>query len=138
MIDPTTQDLAKTTQAILPAGVDYAFDNTGRPATIEAATSVLGKRGVLGMVGVPANQESAISLNIGYVVGRGVGIRGIVEGDSDPDTFIPTLINHYRNGELPFDRLIQTYPLSDINLAVNDQVSGQTVKAVLLTAAAIV
>jgi len=45
----------------------------------------------------------------------------------------PQLIELYRAGRFPFDRLIKTYPLSAINEAVTDQHHGRCVKAVLLT-----
>jgi aryl-alcohol dehydrogenase len=59
-------------------------------------------------------------------------VIGIIEGDSDPQIFIPELLAHYRGGRLPFDRMIRTYPLADINLAVADQAAGLVVKPVLI------
>ena len=50
---------------------------------------------------------------------------------ADRDTFIPELLGHFREGRLPFDRLIKTYPLSKINEAIGDQHAGRCVKVVL-------
>ena len=49
---------------------------------------------------------------------------------ADRDTFIPELLG-FREGRLPFDRLIKTYPLSQINEAISDQHAGRCVKVVL-------
>ena len=43
------------------------------------------------------------------------------------------LIELHRQGKLPFDRLVKTYPLDDINHAIADQHDGKCVKVVLLT-----
>ena len=59
-------------------------------------------------------------------------IRGVVEGGADPQTFIPELIGHYRDGRFPFDRLIKTYPFTDILTAIADGEEGRVVKPVLL------
>jgi aryl-alcohol dehydrogenase len=69
------------------------------------------------------------------VISRGYTYMGIIEGDSDPDVFIPQLIDLYRAGLFPFDRLIRTYQLAAINEAVADQHRGTCVKAVLLSGA---
>ncbi|KFL46565.1 putative aryl-alcohol dehydrogenase [Sphingobium sp. ba1] len=61
----------------------------------------------------------------------GYTIKGIIEGDSQPDSFIPELISHYRDGRFPFDKLITLYPFEQINQAVEDQHAGRIVKAVL-------
>ena len=58
-------------------------------------------------------------------------VKGIIEGDSDPDDFIPELISLYNQGRLPVDRLVKTYPLEEINRAVADQHAGKCVKVVL-------
>ncbi|MET8053443.1 hypothetical protein ABZU75_38260 [Streptosporangium sp. NPDC005286] len=46
--------------------------------------------------------------------------------------FIPELISLWWQGRFPFDRLIRTYPLGEINDAERDSLSGATIKPVLL------
>ena len=48
---------------------------------------------------------------------------------------IPRMIELYRAGRFPFDRLIRTYPFERINDAAEDQIAGRTIKAVLETGA---
>jgi aryl-alcohol dehydrogenase len=64
--------------------------------------------------------------------GAGLTWRGVVEGDSDIQTFIPEMIRYYRAGQLPLDRMVTTYPLASINQAIADSESGKVLKAVLV------
>jgi aryl-alcohol dehydrogenase len=57
--------------------------------------------------------------------------RGIVEGESIPEIFIPQLIDLYMQGRFPFDKLIKFYPLAEINRAIEDSENGRTIKPVL-------
>jgi aryl-alcohol dehydrogenase len=136
VINPADGNLVEAVRALEPGGIDYAFDTTGRPEIVEAAIATLGKCGAIGMVGVPASNDASITLGLRSTVGRGLTIRGVVEGDSEPQIFIPQMIELYRAGRLPFDKFITTYRFEDINQAIHDQSTGKTVKAVLLTAAA--
>ena len=56
---------------------------------------------------------------------------GIIEGDAVPQIFIPRLIELYRAGKFPFDRLIKFYHFSEINRAIADAKRGTTIKPVL-------
>ncbi|NLA34952.1 MAG: NAD(P)-dependent alcohol dehydrogenase, partial [Actinobacteria bacterium] len=59
-------------------------------------------------------------------------IMAIFEGDVVPHEIIPKLIGWWRNGEFPFDRLIETFPLSEINEAEEASLSGRVIKPVLI------
>lgn len=132
-IDPAAApDLGAAVRAILPNGVDYAFDTTGIPAVLQATMACLGSHGVFGIVGV-CPPGTPVPGDLSSVITYGHTIKGIIEGDSDPDVFIPEMIELYRQGRLPFDKLIRTYPLSEINQAIADQHHGDCVKVVLLT-----
>jgi len=132
-IDPKAQtDFAAEVRKIVPIGVDYAFDTTGIPPVLEATMTCLGPHAVFGIVGIaPPGTKMPGDLMTAMTFGHTV--KGIIEGDSDPVVFIPEMIEHYRAGRLPFDKLIRTYPLSDINKAIADQHHGDCVKVVLLT-----
>ena len=56
----------------------------------------------------------------------------VIQGDAVPQSFIPRLIDLYRPGQFPFDRLIKFYDFKDINTAIADSRRGDTVKPVLL------
>jgi Zn-dependent alcohol dehydrogenase len=61
-------------------------------------------------------------------------VRGIIEGDSIPEIFIPRLIDLYTQGRFPFDRLIRKYQFEEINQAVQDSEQGKVFKPVLMMA----
>lgn len=131
VLDPAqTPDLAAAVRGFAANGVDYAFDTTGIPPLLNAAVDCLAPRGVFGIVGI-APPGTPVPGVLARLVSTGLTIRGILEGDSDPDSFIPELIEHYRAGHFPVDRLVTTYPFAEINRAVADQHSGKCVKVVL-------
>jgi aryl-alcohol dehydrogenase len=132
VIDPVGADLAAAVRAIVPAGVDYAFDNSGLKNVIAAAIGCLAPHAKFGLVGVPPQMEDALSVPIAVMVGAGYSFIGIMEGDSDPDHFIPKMVALYRSGKFPFDKLITTYRLEEINRAVAEQHSGLCIKPVML------
>ena len=58
-------------------------------------------------------------------------MRGIHQGDSVPDIFIPQMIELYRQGRFPFARLLKFYDLANINQAMEDMDKGITIKPVV-------
>lgn len=134
-IDPAEGDLVTLVKAVLPAaGADYLLDTSGVPGVIGRVAELLAPRGTFGFVGVPPASALGTPLpgTLVAAMGSGFTYRGIVEGDSDPDVFIPELIAHYRAGRFPFDRMVTRYPLADINRAVREQHDGLCVKAMLI------
>ena len=59
-------------------------------------------------------------------------ILGVSEGDSDPQVFLPQLVDLFDQGRLPVDRLIRHYRFEEIERAAADARSGVTIKPVLL------
>jgi aryl-alcohol dehydrogenase len=55
----------------------------------------------------------------------------VIQGDGVPQRFIPKLIDLYRAGRFPFDRLVKFYAFTDINLAIADARKGETIKPVV-------
>lgn len=131
VIDPAASpDLAAAVRVILPQGVDYAFDTTGAPAIQSAVIDALAPKGVYGMVGV-APRGTPMPGFANPLITYGHTIKGIIEGDSDPDAFLPELMALHLQGRLPFDRMIRTFPFEQINEAIAAQQRGDCVKVVL-------
>jgi aryl-alcohol dehydrogenase len=126
VIDTTTTDLDQALAKL--GGIDVAFDTTGVPKVIEPAIRALKVCGQLGLVG--ASGAHAMSVDIMHMISGRV-IRGIVEGDAEPQTFIPFLAQEFRAGRFPIDRIAQFFPFEQINAAVSAGTSGRTVKPVL-------
>jgi aryl-alcohol dehydrogenase len=124
-----TADVVRAVLAVSGRGVDFSVDAVGVPATARAAVAVLAAGGAAAIAGSgAAGRDVAFDLN--QLMGRSV--RGVLEGDSVPAMFIPYLVELYRSGRFPVDRLMRRYPFEDINEAIRDAVSGATVKPVLM------
>ncbi|GAB2902525.1 NAD(P)-dependent alcohol dehydrogenase [Paraburkholderia jirisanensis] len=123
-------DVVKAVREITGGGADFALESTGRPEVVEAGVEALGGMGTLGIVGVPKLGTTA-SFDINNLILGGRSVRGIVEGDSVPQVFIPQLVELYQQGRFPFDRLVRFYPFEQINQAAEDSANGTTLKAIL-------
>ncbi|PWJ96814.1 aryl-alcohol dehydrogenase [Flavobacterium araucananum] len=128
IINSRESDIAQELLKILPGGFDFGFDTTGRNEVINSILSGLRSHGSCGIVGVA---KLPLELEMNSFVARGLQIKGIVEGDSVPDDFIPALVRLYQNGQFPFDKLIKTYSFEDINRAIEDSEKGITIKPVI-------
>lgn len=122
-----SNDLAEQITRLSAGGVQYSFDTTGVPAVIRTALATTRMTGTCGLVGV---QQGDLQLDGTILVGKTV--IGILEGSADPKTFIPRMIQLWRDGRFPFDRLIETFPMSQINEAEASSLSGHAIKPVLL------
>jgi aryl-alcohol dehydrogenase len=131
-IDPADGDVAEQVRAIRPDGVKYALDTTAAGPVITAVIASLAQRGRFGMVGVPTDPAAALTVGLIEMQARGLSFQGIVEGDSNPDVFIPQLAEMYQAGTFPFDKIITTIPFAKINDAIAAQARGEVVKAVLV------
>jgi aryl-alcohol dehydrogenase len=127
----SSAEIAESVVKLSRGGTHTALDTTGAVPIIAAGVAALRTRGTLGMV-------SAVKGDIvlpGDALATGKTVTGILEGDAVPRVLIPELIDLWRAGRLPFDRLIRTYPISDINQAEADMASGATIKPVLIPGA---
>jgi aryl-alcohol dehydrogenase len=130
VVNSREQDMVEAVRKITGGGVDFALETTGRAEVLGQAIECLGSLGMIGVIGAPKlGTKAEFDINNLLLLGR--SIRGIVEGDSVPQIFIPQLIELNRQGRFPFDKLIKFYPFDNINEAVKDSESGVTLKAVL-------
>lgn len=123
-------DLVKTIRRASRGGVDGAVECVGSPSVLQAAFDVLGAGGMAVMLGLPP-RGAKVAVDMGRLL-MGRRLAGSIEGDADPQTFIPRLIDLHRLGLFPFERLLRFYPFEAINEAAADMQAGHTVKPVLL------
>ena len=108
-----------------------AVDATGSIPVIETAFRSLAQRGQLICAGVSPPGRS-LSIPPQELVFGGRTLRGTVEGDADPKTFVPQMIAYYREGRLPLEKLVSRYPFHKINQALADLSRGSAIKPVLI------
>jgi aryl-alcohol dehydrogenase len=130
VIDSGQEDATARLLALTGIGLDYALDTTGLAPVIRAAVLSLAPRGTCGILGA-SPMGSEISLDEVHFMSGGRRLMGIVEGEADPDLFIPVLIELHRQGRFPFDRMVKFYDFADINRAIHDSESGRTIKPVV-------
>jgi aryl-alcohol dehydrogenase len=129
-IDARKEDVRERIAEITKgAGVDFVLEITAQPQMLKLAVELLAQCGTAGLIGggVPG-AEAPISMSR-LLLGRTV--RGIIQGDSIPRIFIPRLIEMFRRGQFPFDRLVRFYDFAQINQAVADAASCETIKPIL-------
>ena len=51
-------------------------------------------------------------------------VRGVIQGESHPQEFIPRLVDFLMQGRMPVDRMMTFYPLAEINRAAEDLGEG--------------
>jgi aryl-alcohol dehydrogenase len=130
-IDPSeTDDLLWTVQELAAPGLHYSFDAVGTGTVIRQALESLRTAGHCVTVGFQG-LEHEITIDQGHLL-LGRRLSGVVEGDADPQTFVTWLIELYREGRFPFDRLIQKFPFAKINEAIAAANAGSVVKPVLV------
>jgi aryl-alcohol dehydrogenase len=121
-IDGRAGDILSRIAGITGSGVDYVVETTGVAEMEELAVEALNRQGTAAFV--------ATATGRGALPGGRKAI-GIIQGDAVPQRFIPRLIELYRAGEFPLDRLVRFYDFVDINGAMADARSGTTIKPVL-------
>ena len=128
-INGKEENTAKRIKEITGFGAEYVLEITGRPQMLHMAVNVLAPLGTAAQIGgSPAGTEAPIDMTA-LLGGRTV--KGIAQGDSIPQIFIPKLIDFYKAGKFPFDRLVRYYEFEEINQAMEDMLSGKVIKPIL-------
>jgi alcohol dehydrogenase len=112
-------------------GVDYAIEATGRPEAMLAAFLSTRPRGAAVLIGIP--REDAVlplpALSIPRMERR---VLGSLYGSSRPERDFVTILDLYRRGVLPLDRLIShRLGLDDLDRAFELLRSGEALRVVL-------
>ena len=127
-IDPSAADPIGAILELTGAGVDFVLNTTDLPEVFLQGLASLAPKGTFGFVTMP---RAELKLDLAPIFLGGRRIQGIVQGDSEPDAFIPRLIDLYRQGRFPLDRLISVYPFEAIADAMHDSEAGRAIKPVL-------
>ncbi len=127
-LDPAVDDIVPAVRKLTDGGATHALDTTGSAKVLAAAAAGVAIGGTVVAVGLGAGVPP---IDLRDIVLGGKVIRGCLEGDALPATFIPHLLDLHAAGRFPIDRLITRYPHTDINFALAQQRDGTVVKPVL-------
>ena len=111
-------------------GVDHALDTTALTPVVGQALNVVLPGGIIGLVGIPA-PDAAIPATLLDLLVKNVTLKSITEGDANPDKFVPQMLDYYKKGKFPFDKLITKFRFDQINEAMHAAEKGDVVKPVL-------
>ncbi len=128
-LNPLDGDVAEEIIALTGTGADFSAECSGVPSAVNDAIRCLARPGWCAQVGAtPAQTIHPLDMDH---LGFGRGIKGVVMGDANSQTFVPYLAELHMQGRLPFDRFVTFYDFEDINKAVEDSKAGQVIKPVL-------
>lgn len=114
--------------AITGGGAHYAVETSGVPVVVKQCLNSLRPLGTAAIVGVTPEMKIDVHNDL---MAEGKTMVGVIEGDSVPRIFIPQLIEYYKAGKFPFDKLIRFYDFKDIEQAFEDSKAGVTIKPIL-------
>lgn len=127
-LDPAETDIPPAVRDLTGGGATHALETTGIPAVLGGAVAALATGATVVAVGLG---QGVPPVDLGDLVLNGKSIRGCLEGDSIPQVFIPRLLRWHREGRLPLERLVTTFPYAEIEAALAAQRAGEVVKPVL-------
>jgi aryl-alcohol dehydrogenase len=116
---------------ITGGGAGYVVESSGVPSVLVQAITSLRAGGAAAVVGVPPFGVTA-PIDVADVVNNSKRILGIVEGRSNPPTFLPDLAALVASGRLPVEKLVTTFPLDEVERAAEAMKAGTATKPVLL------
>jgi aryl-alcohol dehydrogenase len=130
VIDASSADPVEEIRRVTGYGVDFSLDTTGAPAVLRRCVDCLAPLGVAGLIG-GSEAGTEVSLDMTDLLVGGRTVRGVVEGDSVPEIFLPQLIRFWEQGRFPVDRFMRHYDFDAIEEAAHDAEAGRTIKPVL-------
>ncbi|KAF1847645.1 NAD(P)-binding protein [Cucurbitaria berberidis CBS 394.84] len=140
-------DLNTAIREIVPLGTNANFDTTGVVPIIDGGLQSLHSKGQMILIGI-VNGKS-MDLDLGLLLNYGSAIRGCLEGNAKPSKvdapeasietwtnfefqFVPQMIEWYREGKFPIEKLSKTYSAEDFDKALAEMHNGVTIKPILL------
>lgn len=129
VIDATNTDPVEEIKKLCADGAPYVLETSGLPSVLSQAILSSAVGGEIGIVGAPP-MGTTVPVDVNFLLFNRK-LRGIIEGQAVSDIFIPRLVELYRQGKFPFDKLIKFYSFDEIDRAAEDSEKGITLKPVI-------
>ncbi len=110
-------------------GVRFSLETSALPAIFREAVDALMPAGTCVLLG-SARAGTEVTFETPFLQ-NGRTVRGVIQGDSVPQEFIPQLADYIVAGQFPIERAVTFYDLADINRAADESAKGTTIKPVL-------
>jgi Zn-dependent alcohol dehydrogenase len=112
-------------------GVDFAIEATGRPDAMRSAVLSTRIRGTAVLIGIP-RPDAVVELPALSIPRMERRVMGSLYGSARPERDFGVILDQYRRGRLPLDRLIShRLPLDEIEQAFELLTSGTALRTVL-------
>lgn len=113
-------------------GADWTVDAVGRPVVTEQALAALGPGGTLIAAGL-TDVSATFAVPTNLLVQQQQRVIGSLYGSANPAVQLPQILELYRAGRLPLDRLAGAeYPLDQVNEAYAALASGSLGRATVV------
>lgn len=123
-----TQTVRSLTEGI---GTNITVDTTGLPELIAEGIKMTAFKGKILQVGT-APETGTLTLPIYEFMVSGKSFAGVVEGDVNPQDFVPRIIKWVQDGRLPLRKIVNFYRAEEFDKAISDMKTGVTIKPILL------
>ncbi len=131
-INSREMDAVKAMREITRLGPDYAFDSVGAAVTMTQALMGVRPGGTAVVMGMHALKED-VPISAAALIAQNKSLLGSFAGSSKPLVDLPKLIELYRSGRLPVDKLIShRYGLEQTEQAFADLAAGKIARGVLI------
>ena len=122
-------DVVAEIRKITGLGVRFSLETSALASVFREAVEALMPAGTCVLLGsAPAGVDLSMESRF---LQNGRSVRGVIQGDSVPQQFIPHLADYIMAGRFPVERMITYYDLGDINRAADESSKGKTIKPVL-------
>ncbi len=122
-------DVVDEIRKITGLGARYTLETSAIASVFREAVEALMPAGTCVLLG-SARKGTEVCFETPFLQ-NGRIVRGVIQGDSVPQQFIPQLVDHIAAGRFPVERMITFYELTDINRAAAESAAGKTIKPVL-------
>ncbi len=117
---------------LFPDGVDVAIEAVGSPDVLKTAFDATAPGGLTVAVGLPPS-TALMTLSPLQLVAESRRLAGSYLGSADPERDIPAMIELWRAGRLPVERLrSHDVLLDDINGAMDELEAGRVIRQLIL------
>lgn len=111
-------------------GPTVTIETTGVPVLIKSAVEMTRFGGKCIQVG-SAPADFNLEINVFPFMVAGKTFMGAIEGNCVPRDYLPKLVQWYREGKFPFDKLIKLMPADEFEKGLHEMHTGETIKPVL-------
>lgn len=130
-INAAKENALERVMEIVPGGVDFAVEASGKTSMIEAAFDMIRRGGgeLIFASHPPAGEKVSIDP---FELICGKKIRGSWGGATNPDRDIPKMEELHQEGAFPIEKLLdKTYELPEINQALDDLENRKIIRAII-------